>query len=47
MTAGHGPVILICDGCEHLFPEEKLSATDDGRALLCRGCLDAAEESAS
>lgn len=43
MTDDHGPVIMICDGCEGLFPEEKLTATDDGRALLCRGCHDVAE----
>jgi len=35
----NGPVIMICDGCECLFPEEKLIATDDGRALLCRTCI--------
>lgn len=42
-----GPVVMVCDGCDLLFPEEKLAATEDGRALLCRGCLDTAEEAAA
>jgi hypothetical protein len=32
------PVDMVCDGCDGMFPEENLTATDDGRALLCPAC---------
>ncbi len=36
---------MVCDGCDAMFPEEKLTATEDGRALLCPACHREAEES--